>query len=148
MSFRKLVLKFSITKDIVLISYQTWVRSYPKHSGSLIKQSQPEVITFFFFSCLLCHFSGLHKVWCCALICGDKQEKRYRERDIPLCHFAFGLHISLSHGDPGLKNAPLVLLPAEYIFNHFFLPLCLPYSLLRFFSLWQALLMANFSKFA
>lgn len=54
MSFRKLLLEFSITKEIVLISYQAWVRGYLKHSGRLIKHGQTEVITLFFFFAPVC----------------------------------------------------------------------------------------------
>lgn len=99
MSFRKLLLEFSITKEIVLISYQAWVRSYLKHSGRLIKHGQPEVITLFFLCpcCPLGLFSSCHEVWHAPkgvfdakrLIFSDKQGKRKREKDIFLCHFAF-----------------------------------------------------------
>lgn len=62
-SFRKLLPEFSIVKEILLISYQAWVRSYLKQSWGLIKHGEPEVITliffFFFFAIALIYLASL-----------------------------------------------------------------------------------------
>lgn len=135
MSFRKLLLEFSMTKEILLIFYQSWVRSYLKHSGRLIKHGFPEVIALLFLQpCLLGVFSGVHKVWRApeeslttwgwfAVISERNGKGRETFFSVTLL---FGLHISLPRNVPGsgtpLPPAPS---PTHYIFNHFSLPLCL-----------------------